>query len=147
MQLYRESTYSEDVRRELLVQIGELAQITGWIASDAGRYDEAARTYALGISAARQAGDGPLLGNLAGSLAYQHANTGREHDGVALAQAALEEAGPGAPAKTRALFYDRIAWAHTRAGEARSRPCGRSATRTTRFRPPRTTALRRGPTG
>ncbi|WP_326797436.1 helix-turn-helix domain-containing protein [Streptomyces sp. NBC_01808] len=118
VQLYRESTYSEDVRRELLVQIGELAQITGWIASDAGRYDEAARTYALGISAARQAGDGPLLGNLAGSLAYQHANTGREHDGVALAQAALEEAGPGAPAKTRALFYDRIAWAHTRAGEA-----------------------------
>ncbi|WP_245600857.1 hypothetical protein [Streptomyces sulphureus] len=35
-----------------------------------------------------------------------------------MAKAAVAEAGPDAPATTRALFLDRVAWAHTRAGEA-----------------------------
>lgn len=118
VRLFRESTYSEETGRGLLVQVGELAQISGWIASDAGRHADAERAYTLGISAARQAGDGALVANLAGSLAYQHANTGRERDGVHLARAALDEAGPDAPPKTRALFLDRVAWAHTQAGEA-----------------------------
>ncbi|MFJ8646059.1 helix-turn-helix domain-containing protein [Streptomyces sp. NPDC093546] len=116
--LHREATYTEETERALLVQVGELAQIAGWIASDAGRHEEAERAYTLGISAARQAGNGPLVANLAGSLAYQHANTGREREGVELARAAVTEAGSAAPAKTRALFLDRVAWAHTRVGEA-----------------------------
>lgn len=118
--LHRESTYSGEVGRALLVQIGELGQIAGWIASDAGRLEDAERAYQLGISAARQAGDGPLVANLAGSLAYQWSNNGREREGLELAQAAVAEAGEDAPGKTRALFFDRVAWAHTRAGEAQS---------------------------
>jgi len=78
----------------------------------------AERAYNVGMSAARQAGDRTLAANLLGSLAYQHANTGREREGVDLAVAALEEAGRDAPAKARALFLDRMAWAHARAGEA-----------------------------
>ncbi|MBP5876753.1 helix-turn-helix transcriptional regulator [Streptomyces sp. LBUM 1477] len=117
VRLYRERTHTDAVGRALLLQVGELAQIVGWIASDAGRHDDAERAYQLGISAARQAGDGTLAANLAGSLAYQWSNTGRERDAVDLAQAALDEAGPDAPAKTRALFHDRIAWAHTQARE------------------------------
>ncbi|WP_234430541.1 hypothetical protein [Streptomyces sp. NRRL F-4489] len=35
-----------------------------------------------------------------------------------LSRAALDEAGPDAPATARALFFDRVAWAHTRVGEA-----------------------------
>lgn len=116
--LHRESSYSDDVGRALLVQIGELAQIAGWIASDAGRHEDAERAYRLGISAARQAGDGPLVAHLAGSLAYQWSNSGREREGLDLAQAAVDEAGEDAPGKTRALFFDRVAWAHTRAGNA-----------------------------
>jgi transcriptional regulator with XRE-family HTH domain len=114
--LHRESSYSGDVGRALLVQIGELAQIAGWIASDAGRLEDAERAYRLGISAARQAGDGPLVANLAGSLAYQWSNSGREDEGVDLARAAVDEAGEDAPGKTRALFFDRVAWAHTKMG-------------------------------
>ena len=117
IRLYREHPHADAVGRALLGQIGELAQIAGWIASDAGRHDDAEHAYRLGITAARQAGDGPLAANLAGSLAYQWSNTGRERDAVALAVAALDEAGPEAPAPTRALFLDRIAWAHTRASE------------------------------
>jgi hypothetical protein len=112
--LYRETSHNESVGRGLLVQVGELAQIAGWIASDAGLTALAARTYRLGASAARQAGDRSLAANLLGSLAYQHANTGRERDAVDLARAALDEAGPDAPAEVRALFLDRLAWAHAR---------------------------------
>lgn len=118
VRLHQEATFSEATSRALLVQIGELAQIAGWIASDAGRHADAERAYSLGISAARQADDKPLVANLAGSLAYQHSNTGREREGIDLAHAAVEEAGPNAPAKTRALFFDRVAWAHAKAGEA-----------------------------
>ncbi|MET7745213.1 helix-turn-helix transcriptional regulator [Streptomyces sp. NPDC005385] len=116
VKLFREGSYSGDVGRQLLRQIGELAQIAGWIASDAGQHSEAERIYRLGISAARQAEDHTLAGNIAGSLAYQLSNTGRESEGLTLAQAALNDAGADAPPKARALYLDRVAWAHTRAG-------------------------------
>ncbi|MFE9251335.1 helix-turn-helix domain-containing protein [Streptomyces sp. NPDC007088] len=118
VRLYRESEHSEETGRGLLVQIGELGQIAGWIASDAGRGDDAEHAYRLGLSAARQAGDAPLVAQLAGSLAYHLTNSGREREGLELAKAAVREAGPDAAATTRALFLDRVAWAHTRAGEA-----------------------------
>lgn len=116
VRLYRDHAYAESTGCQLLVQIGELAQIAGWIASDAGRYQDAERIYRLGLSAAAQAEDHTLAGHLAGSLAYQFSNTGREPEGLDLARAALEEAGPDAPPKARALYLDRVAWAATKAG-------------------------------
>ncbi|ALV35738.1 helix-turn-helix domain-containing protein [Streptomyces sp. CdTB01] len=116
VKLFREGTHTGEVGRQLLRQIGELAQIAGWIASDAGQHAEAERIYRLGISAATQAEDHTLAGNIAGSLAYQYSNTGRESEGVALAHAALNDAGSEAPPKARALYLDRVAWAHTKAG-------------------------------
>ncbi|GHA85634.1 hypothetical protein GCM10010330_44920 [Streptomyces tendae] len=116
VKLYREGAHTADVGRQLLRQIGELAQIAGWIASDAGQHDEAERIYRLGISAARQAEAHTLAGNIAGSLAYQMSNTGREAEGLTLAQAAFNDARAEAPPKARALYLDRVAWAHTKAG-------------------------------
>ncbi len=116
MKLYRENTYGSEVGRQLLRQIGELAQIAGWIASDAGQHEEAERIYRLGLSAARQAEDHTLAGNIAGSLAYQLSNTGRESEGLTLAQAAFRDAEAEAPPKARALYLDRVAWAHTKVG-------------------------------
>lgn len=120
LKLFGETSHTEDTGRGLLVQVGELAQVAGWIASDAGRHDLAERAYGIGITATRQADDATLAANLVGSLAYQHANTGRECEGVELAHAALEEAGPHAPPKARALFLDRLAWAHTKVGQTQS---------------------------
>lgn len=116
----RDGTYSDTVGRRLLSAVGELAQIAGWIAHDAGQLERAEDTYRLGMSAAREAGDTVLQGHLAGTLAYQWANNGREEDGLALAQAALNDAGDDAPPRARALFWDRIAWGHTKLGDARS---------------------------
>jgi hypothetical protein len=83
-------------------------------------HDVAEHVYSLGISAAQEAKDATLAGNLVGSLAYQHANRGRERDGVDLARRALDEAGPEAPARVRALFLDRLAWACARAGDVQA---------------------------
>ncbi|MEV4807711.1 transcriptional regulator [Nonomuraea sp. NPDC049421] len=116
--LYCEATYAEHTSRALLGVIGELAQITGWIASDAGRSEQAANVYRLGIRAAQEAGDTTLESNLLGSLAYQTANLGDPQEGVTLARAALDAAGPHAPARARALAWDRLAWAYVQAEEA-----------------------------
>lgn len=115
---YRQSTHTEAVGRALLSIIGEFAQIAGWVASDAGEHQKAAHTYRLGIRAAHEAGDRTLESNLIGSLAYQVANVGDPQEATELARTALEVAGPSAPARARALAWDRLAWAHTRAGQA-----------------------------
>lgn len=115
--LYRESTFTDATGRQLLSAVGELAQIAGWIASDAGEHEEAVRIYRLGLSAADQAGDSTLAGNLLGSLAYQVSNVGDPLEGVAMAQAAAHQAAD-APPRARALYLDRVAWAHTQAGQA-----------------------------
>ncbi|MET8811144.1 hypothetical protein ABZW47_04000 [Streptomyces sp. NPDC004549] len=81
VRLYRESEHSEEMGRGLLVQIGELGQVAGWIASDAGRGEDAEHAYRLGLSAARQAGDAPLVAQLAGSLGHHLTNSGREREG------------------------------------------------------------------
>ena len=119
VRLFREGSYTEEVGRALLVSIGELAQIAGWIASDAGEHRQAERIYRLGISAAHQAGDATLVGNVLGSLAYQRTNTGDSRAGLTMARTALEQAGVQAPPRARALYLDRVAWAATQAGEIR----------------------------
>ncbi|QTT74633.1 helix-turn-helix transcriptional regulator [Streptomyces mobaraensis NBRC 13819 = DSM 40847] len=116
VRLFREGTHTEAVGRSLLRVIGELAQIAGWIASDAGRHAEAERIYRLGLSAAHTAEDTTLAGNLLGSLAYQRTNTGDVQEGLGMARAALENAHE-APPRARALYLDRVAWAHAKAGE------------------------------
>ncbi|MFC3998873.1 helix-turn-helix transcriptional regulator [Nocardiopsis sediminis] len=116
VRVVRESTHSDAVRAALLTSLAEIAQIAGWVASDAAD-PRAESTYRLGLDAAREAGDTALAAQLAGSLAYHLTNNGRLDDGVALAVAAVAEAGPEAPGKTRALFHDRAAWAHTQAGD------------------------------
>lgn len=118
VRVYRETSHSEPVGKRLLSVIGECAQIAGWVASDAGRHAQAADTYRLGVSAAREAGDAVLESNLVGSLAYQTANVGDPREAAGLALAAVEAAGPSAPARARALAWDRAAWAFARDDDA-----------------------------
>ncbi|MFI6514632.1 transcriptional regulator [Spirillospora sp. NPDC050679] len=114
LRVYRQASHSERTGRALLAVVGELAQIAGWIASDAGQHDRAVAAYRLGITAARQAGDRALLSQLIGLLGYQTTNLGAHGEGLALTQAALLAAGPDAPPRTRALAWDRVAWASAR---------------------------------
>lgn len=115
--LLREAAYSEVLGRRLLIAIGELCQLAGWVTGDAGNYPVAARYYSVGVKAAHAAGDAPLAGNLISTLAYQVSNVGNPREAVLLAQTADTGAKRQATPKTRALFKERVAWANAKAGD------------------------------
>ncbi|BDT93182.1 helix-turn-helix domain-containing protein [Nocardia sputorum] len=108
-----ECSYSERVGKRLLTVAGELAQLAGWVASDAGRYDDAQRLYMNGASAADNAGDRVLTAQLLSSLSYQIANIGNPSEATLLARTAVKGA-TGAPPLVRSLLTDRLAWACAR---------------------------------
>ncbi|MGK8488048.1 helix-turn-helix domain-containing protein [Nocardia asiatica] len=108
-----ECSYSERVGKRLLVVAGELAQLAGWVASDAGRYDDAQRLYLSGAAAAGDAGDRVLTAQLLSSLSYQIANVGNPAEAALLARTAVKGA-TNAPPVVRSLLTDRLAWACAR---------------------------------
>jgi len=117
------ASYTDNVGRRLLTVVGELAQLTGWVASDAGRYADAQRVYLDGVSAAQGADNRPLAAQLLSSLSYQMANVGKAHDAVLLARSAVTGAGDASPV-VRALLLERLAWA---SAKSRDHACTRRA--------------------
>ena len=115
--LLRGAAYTEDVGRRLLVAVGELCQVAGWVTYDAGRHQEAARLYLAGVRAAHAGGDVPGAANNLSCLAYQIANVGNPHEAALLARSALRGAERGASAGTRAVLLERVAWVNARVGE------------------------------
>lgn len=109
----RSASYTGKIGRRLLTVVGELAQLAGWVASDAGRYSEAQRIYLDGVSAAQGADDRPLAAQLLSSLSYQIANIGHPHDAAVLARTAMKGADNASP-MVRALLWERVAWASAR---------------------------------
>jgi transcriptional regulator with XRE-family HTH domain len=118
-----DGSYTEHVGRRLRVVVGELAQLAGWVASDAGAYLQAERTYLDGVSAAREAGDDALVGQLFSSLSYQMANVANPADAQLLAKSAVVGARRVSPV-VRTLLLERLAWASAR---ARDRDAARRA--------------------
>lgn len=114
-----ESSYSEGTGRRLLTVVGELAQLAGWVASDAGQYTEAQHIYLSGVSAAQDAGNRALAGQLLSSLSYQMANVGDPADAALLARSAIKGANGSTPV-VRALLLERVAWASARSRDADS---------------------------
>lgn len=112
------ASYTEVTGRRLLRAVGELAQVAGWVASDAGQYARAQRHYLQGVRAAHAAGDQLVAANLLSSLAYQVASVGPPRDAVLLAATAVRGA-EVATGRVRALLLERVAWAYARAGDAR----------------------------
>lgn len=116
LDLVREARYSEVTGRRLLGAVSDLAQLAGWVASDAGATDEAARYYLVGVRAGHAAASPELAASALSSLAYQAATTGNGRDAVLMAGAAYRGTGTASPA-ARSLFAGRLAWAHARTHE------------------------------
>ena len=110
----REASYSAATGRRLLRTVGELSQLAGWVAGDAGNHIEAQQTYLAGVSAARAADDRALTAQLLSSLAYQMSNVGDPVDAALLARSALIGARQASP-MVRVLLWERVAWACARA--------------------------------
>ncbi len=109
--------YGDELGRRLLIAVGELCQLAGWVASDAGLYRAAQRYYLASMHAADSAGDRPLAAQAISSLAYQTASGNDARTAVVLARSAYQGARHTATATTQALLLERVAWAHARAGE------------------------------
>ncbi|GAA3857329.1 hypothetical protein [Amycolatopsis tucumanensis] len=71
-----DSSYSDDTGRRPLTVVGEQAQLAPWVASDARQSTEAEQVYLSGVSAAQDAGNRALAGQLLSSMSYQMANVG-----------------------------------------------------------------------
>ncbi|WP_344413453.1 helix-turn-helix domain-containing protein [Amycolatopsis minnesotensis] len=115
--LVKEASYSEKVGKRLLVAVGELSQLVGWVASDAGDHSGAQRAYLEGVSAAVKAGNSALAGQLLSSLSYQMANVGDPSDALLLARTAVSGAKNVTPV-ARALLLERVCWAAARARDS-----------------------------
>lgn len=115
--LLRDASYSEALGKRLLMAIGELCQLAGWVNGDAGNYPVAAHYYSVGVKAAHAAGDAPSAANLISTLAYQVSNVGNPREAVLLAQSADTGAKHQATPTTRALFKERVAWANAKVGD------------------------------
>lgn len=113
----REGGHTAGIERRLLTVVGELSQLVGWVAGDAGRYGEAQAVYLSGVSAAQAAGDRQLAGQLLSCLSYQIANIGNPADAALLARTALKGV-HDATSVVRALLLERVAWAAARARDA-----------------------------
>ncbi|SHF07672.1 helix-turn-helix domain-containing protein [Streptoalloteichus hindustanus] len=111
--LCRTASYRDPVGRRLLVVLGELSQLAGWVTADAGRCDEAQRLYLSGLSVARDAEDPVLAAQLLSTLAYQMSNVGNRRDALLVARSAARGAS-GATPLVRALLLERVAWAAAR---------------------------------
>ena len=111
--LAREASYCEQTGRRLFTVIGELAQLAGWVAGDAGYYQYAQRLYLSGVTAADTAGDRALGAQLLSSLAYQIATIGKRDDALLIARTAVTAAAHATPV-VRALLTERLAWAAAR---------------------------------
>ncbi|MEU4448998.1 helix-turn-helix domain-containing protein [Actinosynnema sp. NPDC050801] len=109
----RSASYSASTGKRLLVVLGELAQLAGWVASDSGRHTEAQQLYLDGAAATREARDRVLTAQLLSSLSYQMANTGSAADAALLAKSAVKGA-DGATPLVKALLLERVAWANAR---------------------------------
>jgi transcriptional regulator with XRE-family HTH domain len=117
VELLGEASYTEHTGRRLLSAVSDLAQLAGWVASDAGRAGEATRYYAVGMAAGHDAGDPALVASSLSSLAYQTANVGDRREAVLMASAADRGARTAVPV-ARTLFAERLAWARARIGDA-----------------------------
>jgi tetratricopeptide (TPR) repeat protein len=118
MTLMQEAAYTEAIGRRLSSMTGELAQLAGWVSSDAGLYEQAARYYVLGAKAAHAAGNYAVAANNLSSLAYQLTNLGSTADAVLVARS-VASGGRNEPAIVQALLLERVAWAHAKAGDSR----------------------------
>jgi hypothetical protein len=100
----------------LLVVLGELCQLAGRVASDAGLPAAAERHHLGGARPARAADGFALVANLLSSLACHGSNVGGRREAVPLATAArhcprglwLPGSRPGRPAGRRCRLCDRV---------------------------------------
>ncbi|WP_406042584.1 transcriptional regulator [Micromonospora sp. NBC_00898] len=107
-------------RRRLLPVLAEAAQLSGWLAADAGDLTGGLDAYRLALQAAVAAGDPALGGHVLGSASHLLAGAGDAEGALALARTGYAGARGAASPGLRALLLHRVALAAALGGRQRA---------------------------
>ncbi len=127
--LLRQARFSKEaVANRLLAEYGQLAQLAGWMAHDAGRHGLSQRYFTSGLHAAHTAADRSVGTYLLTCMSQTRVIQGRLADGIDLIRAARDaveldnaayEVAKSTPAAVRALAASGSARAQAALGNAR----------------------------
>jgi tetratricopeptide (TPR) repeat protein len=104
-------TTTSRTHRRLLLAAGDAAQLAGWLAIDAQRYDEARHYCRMAVSLAEKANDRALHAYCLGVVSYIHLHAGDGREALGVLGTARVIAGRGAPAAV-------VSWLAEATGEA-----------------------------
>ncbi|MFG1952414.1 hypothetical protein [Micromonospora sp. NPDC048830] len=104
-------TTTSRTHRRLLRAAGDAAQLAGWLAIDAQRYDQAERYCRLTVSLAEKTNDLALHAYALGVMSYIHLHSGDGKAALGVLDTAQAVARRGSPAAVRS-------WLHEATGEA-----------------------------
>ncbi len=101
------ATCPDRLRPELFSAVGDLADVAGYLAVDAGADEQAGRVYRFALACAEEAGDWPLRGEILSSMAQHAIGTGQPDEGLTLADQGLVRADRLTAAGRSTLHTDR----------------------------------------
>ena len=82
--LVEDTTYTEEVGRKLITEIGDLATVAGWMCHDVSMHVAAQRYFLLALQAAKEADDANLGAHVLSCMARQAGDLGRPGDALEL---------------------------------------------------------------
>jgi hypothetical protein len=100
-----EATCPARLRPELYSAVGDLANVAGYMALDAGVQEEARRVFRFGLACAEQAKDWTLRATALTNMAQQAIWTGQPDEGLTLTEFALVRADDWLTATERAMLH------------------------------------------
>lgn len=102
-----------------MVRRQRLHQLAGWLSFDTGDHEAASAHYRVGLRAAERAGNDAMAAHVLGWMSYVASTTTHPHEGIRIADAALQRAAKTPSRRLRASLARMKAHAHARASEAR----------------------------
>jgi hypothetical protein len=82
--LVEDATYTEEVGRKLITEMGDLATVAGWMCHDVSMHAAAQHYFLLALQAAKEADDSSLGAHVLSCMARQAGHLGRPEDAVEL---------------------------------------------------------------
>jgi hypothetical protein len=79
-----DTTYTEEVGRKLITEIGDLATVAGWMCHDVSMHTAAQRYFLMALHAAREADAPNLIAHVLSCMARQAGHLGRPGDALEL---------------------------------------------------------------
>lgn len=117
--LMHTAAYSGTVGRDLRVLAGEITDMAGWLAYDAGQHDTARRLWTEALCAAQLTENDRLTVLVMTDMSIQATSHGNPREAVELTQAAQRAARPFATPRLLSLLSAREARAHALLGDAK----------------------------